>query len=87
MPWLILVAAPVILLVAPPALMLSLHIVQKAITSGAPFLQYGTDATVALVLGLSFVGCTGFLGGQFAMRLQQRLWVGPASFCACYCYA
>ncbi|CAL8467649.1 g7187 [Coccomyxa elongata] len=81
MPWLILVAAPVILLVAPPALMLSLHIVQKASTSGAPFLQYGTDATVALVLGLSFVGCTGFLGGQFAMRLQQRLWAAVMLLC------
>ena len=79
LPWLALVATPVILLLAPPVLMLSLHIVQKASTSGAPFLQYGTDVTVALVLGLSFVACIGFLGGQLAMRLGGKIWVSTAS--------
>lgn len=73
--WLVLAAAPAVLLVAPPALMLSLHIVQKASTSGAPFLQFGTDVSVALVLGLSITGCLGFLGGLFAVRFQKKIWV------------
>lgn len=77
LPWLVLAAAPAILLVAPPALMLSLHIVQKASTSGAPFLQYGTDISVAVVLGLSLIGCVGFLGGLFAIQFRAKIWVRP----------
>lgn len=79
LPWLVLAAAPAVVLVAPPALMLSLHIVQKASTSGAPFLQYGTDISVAIVLGLSLVGCLGFLAGLFALQFRRKIWVRRAS--------
>lgn len=72
LPWLLLVALPAAVAVAPHALMLSLHIVQKASTSGALFRQYGSDAVVAVVMGLITLALFGWLGVIVAHFMSRR---------------
>lgn len=73
LPWLVLAAVPAAAAVAPHALMLSLHVVQKASTSGALFRQYGSDAVVAVVMGLITLALSGWNGAVVVHFMRSRV--------------
>jgi hypothetical protein len=75
--WAALCAAPAVLAVAPSSMMLSLHLLQKAATSGTLLAQYGSDLVAAAVIGLVLMGCCGYLlpllGTSQRRHLKVRL--------------
>jgi hypothetical protein len=71
--WLVAAAVPAAAMVAPHALNLSLHIVQKATTSGALFRQYGSDIVVAAVMGMATLGLLGSHGTILAHLSRRKI--------------
>lgn len=69
-------AAPAVLAVAPASMMLSLHLLQKAPTSGALLGAYGSDIVAAVVTGLVAMGCCGYVLHMLALSLGGSLKVG-----------
>jgi hypothetical protein len=77
-----LAAALALAVSAPPALMLSAHIVQKGASSGALLGQLGTDLQVAVVIALSAQGLVGFLA-PLAAQVHPRSIRVRAALAAC----
>ena len=71
--WAALCAAPAVLAVAPSSMMLSLHLLQKAATSGTLLAQYGSDLVAAAVIGLVLMGCCGYLLPLLATSQRRHL--------------
>ena len=69
----VLSAAPAILAVAPASLLLSLHLLQKAATSGTLLAHYGSDIVAAVVMGLVIMGCCGYSLHLLAVSCRGRL--------------
>ena len=81
--WAVLSAAPAVLAVAPPAMMLSLHLLQKAATSGAPLAQFGSDLVAAVAIGLVAMACCGYVLHMLALSHHRRLKVRVVGLHAC----
>ena len=71
--WVVLSATPAILGVAPASMMLSLHLLQKAATSGTLLAEYGSDIVAAIVMGLVVMGCCGYVLHMLAVIHQEHL--------------
>lgn len=54
-------------------MMLSLHLLQKAATSGTLLAEYGSDIVAAVVIGLVVMGCCGYVLHMLAVIHQQHL--------------
>ena len=54
-------------------MMLSLHLLQKAATSGTLLGEYGSDIVAAVVIGLVVMGCCGYVLHMLAVIHQQHV--------------